>query len=63
MHSNLQANEMTKAFLRFLKEKIDLPIYGLTYLDPWGISIVKTFAKGLENLAYNYLDFAVIFLH
>ena len=63
MQSKLQANERTRAFLRFLKEKTDLPIYGLTYLDPWGISIVKTFAKGSENLAYNNLDFAVIFLH
>lgn len=43
-----QADERTRGFL---EEKIDLCIYGLTDPDPWGISIVKTFAKGSENLS------------
>lgn len=58
-----QPDERTRRFLRIIEERTSLPIYGLTYPDPYGISIVKTYAKGSDHLAHSNLALAVVSLH
>ena len=58
-----EPDERTRGFVRLLDEKVDLPIYGITDPDPYGIRIMKCYAKGSINLAMCNVHYATISIH
>lgn len=49
----------TRDFLRFLKQRTGLPVFGLCDPDPEGISILATYARGSCNSAYDNFNISV----
>ena len=58
-----EPDERTRGFVCLLDEKVDLPIYGITDPDPYGIRIMKCYAKGYINLAMCNVHYATISIH
>ncbi|TVU05544.1 hypothetical protein EJB05_48710, partial [Eragrostis curvula] len=56
-------DERTRAFVRLLEKKTNVPIFGVTDPDPYGVSIMKTYAKGSVTLCHDNLSLCNITMH